>query len=129
MPSLGTKTAREGPNKPIIFRKPKDADRRVLVDPPIYHIGNGDSPRTIRFDNQTGDFVRIWLPNAEKYISRQRHGGDFSKPFEVPIGCVLELTIKEKPEKPEEGQYQYHVYCEAIKGFAEGNSPPVMNCP
>ena len=129
MPTLGTKTAREGPIKPIIFRKPKEADRRVLVDPAVCHLGNGDSPRTIRFDNQTGDSVKIWLPNADKYLSRQRHGSDFSKPIEIPLGGVLELTVKEKPEKPEEGHYQYHVYCKAIDDFAEGNSPPVMHCP
>jgi hypothetical protein len=131
MATLGTKTARErpGPMKSIVFHMPKETDKRVKVEPPTYHIGNGDSPRVIRFDNQTGDSVRVWLPNADKYLSHRRHGSDFSKPFEVPIGGVLELTVKANPELPEEGEYQYHVYCEAINGFAEGNSPPVLHCP
>jgi hypothetical protein len=122
--------AREGPVERIIFHEPHKIDRpRVFVDPPQYHIGNGDSPRTIRFVNETGGPVKIWLPNADKYLNPQRNGNDFSKPIDVGIGGELELTVKSSPAKPEEGHYQYHVYCEVIKDFAEGNSPPVMNCP
>jgi hypothetical protein len=130
MATIGTGIAREGPVERIIFHKPHPIDRpRVFVNPPIYHIGNGDSPRTFRFENQTGGPVKIWLPNADKYLNRRPGGGDFSNPIEIALGGELELTVKAKPAKPEEGHYQYHVYCEVIRDFAEGNSPPVMNCP
>jgi hypothetical protein len=130
MATTGTRIAREGPVERIILHEPHKIDRlRVFVNPPIHHIGNGDSPKTIRFENQTGGPVKIWLPNADKYLDRRPDGRDFSNPIEIALGGQLELTVKTKPERPEEGHHQYHVYCEIIKDFAEGNSPPVMNCP
>ncbi len=93
MATTGTKTAREGPVERIIFHKPHKVDRlRVFVDPPIYHIGNGDWPRTIRFENHTGGPVKIWLPNADKYFNRRPDGSDFTAPIEVARGDELELT-------------------------------------
>ena len=135
MPTTGTATAREGPGtppgtgpvQPIIFQEPHQVDRkRVFVNPPIFHIGKGKSPKPIRLENKTGGPVKIWLPNAEKYLNRRRPGTDFSKPIRIAKGKHLDLMVKADPE---EGYYQYHVYCEVIKDFAEGNSPPVMHCP
>jgi hypothetical protein len=128
MSTAGTKTARVAPGtvEPIIFQKPHQVDRkRVFVNPPIFHIGQGKSPTPIRLENKTGDVVKIWLPNAEKYLDL-KPGDDFSKPIEVAKGGHFDITVKADPER---GHYQYHVYCEAIKDFAEGNSPPALHCP
>ena len=128
MSTAGTKNDSAGSVERVILQKPYEIDRRrVFVKPPIVHIGNGDSPKTIRLDNQTGGLVKIWLPNADAYLNPQP-GTDFSKPMEVDDGGKLDLFVKVNP-KPKEGHYQYHVYCEVIKDFAEGNSPPVLHCP
>jgi len=126
MGTLATGTAREGPMNPIVFRKDPKSDKRVVVEPAHYHIGNGDSPRTIRFENHTEEPVKVWIPNADRFLDGK--GRDFSVPMNVPAQG-LELSVKCDPVKPEEGKYQYHVYCEAIRDFAEGNSPPEIHCP
>ena len=138
MSTPGAVPAREGPGtppgkppgpgrvQPIIFQEPHQVDRlRVFVNPPIFHIGQGKSPTPIQLENQTGGLVKIWLPNAEKYLD-PKPGTDFLKPIDVADGDHLDLVIKANPTQ---GHYQYHVYCEVIKDFAEGNSPPVMHCP
>lgn len=129
MPNSATKPAHE---KPKVIRvtilEPHLIDReRIFVNPPAIHIGYGDSPTTIRWENQTGDLVKIWLPNADDYLKRPS-GEDFSKPFDVTPEKPLVLTVKEDP-KPKKNTYQYHIYCAKINGFAEGNSSPVVHCP
>jgi hypothetical protein len=129
MPNSATKRAHEKPIvKRVVILKPHVIDReRIFVNPPAIHIGYGDSPTIIRWENQTGDLVKIWLPNADDYLIRPPDI-DFSKPFDVTAEKPLVLTVKEEP-KPKKNIYPYHVYCAKINSFAEGNSSPVVHCP
>jgi hypothetical protein len=110
----------------VMLGKPIEIDTpRVFVNPPISHLCGANPPQIIRWDNQTGGPVMIWLPNGDKLLDPPS-GGDFSKPFLIPPKGELVLSVKENPKK---ARIQYHVYCEVIGDYAEGNSPPVLSCP
>jgi hypothetical protein len=99
---------------------------RVFVDPPEVNIGEGASQlSTVQWKNDTDEAAWLWMPNGEQYFNPPAKG-NFPTPFKIDPGDKLELTVKDKPEKV---RSQYHVYCESIGQYAEGNSPPVMNCP
>ncbi len=127
MSTPATKRAHE---KPVVIRavlhKPHEIDRpRVFVNPPIIHIGNGDAPKIIRWDNQTGGPVKFWLADADDYFVCPP-GKDFSTPFDVDTDKALELEVKRHPKK---GHFPYHIFCQEINGYAEGNSSPNVTCP
>jgi hypothetical protein len=65
------------------------------------------------------------MPHGAK-IFDERSVSDWSVPFLVPKDSNRTLYVKRNPQ---EGKYEYHVYCEAIEDYAEGNSPPVAACP
>ena len=110
----------------VMLGKPIEIDTpRVFVNPPIAHLCDATPPQSIRWDNQTGGPVMIWLPNGDKLLNPPS-GKDFSKPFLIAPNCDLTLGVKKNPKK---ARIQYHVYCEVIGDYAEGNSPPVLSCP
>jgi hypothetical protein len=126
MSTPATKRAMSSSMNQVVFGKPIKIDReRVFVNPPTFHLCGENPPKAIRWENQTGGPVMIWLPNADHCLNRPPEG-DFSKPFVIPPKGELLLTVKEHPKK---GKYEYHVYCEVIKDYAEGNSPPNLSCP
>ena len=102
--------------------------KRVYVKPPVIHVGSGSKrlPK-ITITNHTGDKARIWIPNgASLFVGPPSPYKDFSNPFVVNDGGKLEFDVL--PDlKPCE--YTYHVYCDAIEGEADGNSPPGISCP
>lgn len=99
---------------------------RIYVNPPVIHIGSGPTQlRTIRFENNTGGTVRIWLLNAAELFVRPLK--DFENPFVVKAtDPPLDLEVKPGSKY---GDYVYHVYCDAIGHEADGNSPPALACP
>jgi|SRR5579863_3905785 hypothetical protein len=102
--------------------------RRIYVNPPVIHIGKGEAQlEDIRFMNNTGGTVRIWLLEAEKIFNAPPQGyKNFENPFVVKPKGTLDLKLK--PDLPY-GDYVYHVFCDAIGHEAEGNSPPAIGCP
>jgi len=106
---------------------------RVFVNPPKLGIGSGNKRLTVvPIVNNTGSTVRIWFPQGKLLFDSFSNGTtyerspDFSQPIAVAHKSSLNLYVRSNPK---DGQYQYHVYCEAIEDYAEGNSPPVMICP
>ena len=102
--------------------------KRVYVNPPVIHVGS--KPRLlpkITFTNHTGDVARFWFPTgALIFVGPPPPYKDFSNPFVVKDGEKLELEVL-PGLKP--CDYTYHVYCDAIGGEADGNSPPGISCP
>jgi hypothetical protein len=127
MSTPGTKIATESP-KQVVLRSPiVIGSPRVFVDPPTIHIGSGDAKlKTIQWVNQTGSDVLIWLPNAYNYLVGTPE--DFLAPKPIIAGGILPIAVRQDCV---DGDYDYHVFCKAIKGngYAEGNSPPVAACP
>jgi hypothetical protein len=120
--------ARRGfdPKLVVILEPHKIGKDRVFVDPPEVRIGEGASKLlTVQWKNDTGKVAWLWMPNGAQYFERPPEG-DFPTPFRIDPEKEFELKVKAKPEKV---RSQYHVYCEAIRQYAEGFSPPVMNCP
>jgi hypothetical protein len=96
---------------------------RAFVVPPGIHIGIGASKvPSIQLTNSTGAPVRVWFPNGGQLFDAPL---DFSNPLDVPAGG-LTLHVKSSPNP---GDYHYHVYCEAVKDCAQGNSEPKVGCP
>jgi hypothetical protein len=125
MSTPATRFATEIP-KQVVLRSPIVIDRpRVFVDPPTIHIGYGDSKlKVIEWVNQTGGDVLIWLPNGHNYLNGEPE--DFLAPFTVSKGGRLAREVRGDCK---DGDYEYNVYCKAIGGYAEGNSPPIVHCP
>jgi len=101
---------------------------RVFVNPPVIHIGHGHSQlRDIQFTNHTGGTVRLWFPNGALLFTAPPDGyPNFENPFVIERNQKLDLKLKSGCEY---SSYYYHVYCDVIGNEAEGNSPPVLNCP
>jgi hypothetical protein len=101
---------------------------RIFVSPPVIHVGSGSSQlKDIQFMNNTGGTVRIWLLNAASLFAGPPEGySDFNDPFVVKAGGKLDLKLL--PDLKVDS-YAYYVYCDKIKGEAEGNSPPRIDCP
>jgi hypothetical protein len=107
--------------KPVTINKP-----RIFANPPLVHIGSGPMQiQEVAIVNNSGGDIRVWMPLGAKVFD-DRSVSDFSVPFLVPQATDRTLYVKNNPQ---EGKYEYHVYCEVIEDYAEGNSPPVMNCP
>jgi hypothetical protein len=114
------------PRMVVILEPHKIGKDRIFVDPPEISIGEGASKLlTVEWKNDTGKLAWLWMPNGDQYFE-QPDEGDFPAPFKIKPGEELKLKVKAEPEKV---RSQYHVYCEAIRHYAEGNSPPVMDCP
>jgi hypothetical protein len=114
------------PRLVVILEPHKIGKDRVFVDPPEVSIGEGASKlSTVQWKNDTNKVAWLWMPNGGRYFERPKKG-DFPTPFEIAPGEEIGFTVKATPDKV---RSQYHVYCESIKQYAEGYSPPVMNCP
>jgi hypothetical protein len=114
------------PTMVVLLETHKIGKDRVFVDPPEVSIGEGASKlMTVQWKNDTSKVAWLWMPNGARYFERPTDG-DFPTPFRIDPGKQFELKVKARPEKV---RSQYHVYCEAIGHYAEGYSPPVMNCP
>jgi hypothetical protein len=102
--------------------------KRVYVNPPAIHLGSGSSQLpSIQFTNNTGDTIRIWLVNVASLFAHPPKGyKDFDNPFVVAAHATLDLDLKPSLGN---GDYYYHVFCDAVGHDADGNSPPVMSCP
>jgi hypothetical protein len=118
----GPKMAVVQPVRDVILTTPYDIGgrRRIFVVPPNIHLG---ALKTIRWTNKTGGPVEIWLA-AVRHLLRSTK--DLSKPIKLDPG--RELVVGVEPTA-EECEYEYHVFCEVINNFADGNSPPTMSCP
>jgi hypothetical protein len=102
---------------------------RVYVNPPVIHLGSGSKQlHQIRFKNNTGGTVRIWLLEAADLFAGPPKGyPDFKNPFVVGA-TDPPLDLELKPDLGY-GDYPYHVFCDAIGHEADGNSPPYVSCP
>jgi hypothetical protein len=135
MPTPGTERALEKPQavRRVVFTKPYDIEgkERVFVIPPTVHLDYENPPKTIEFVNQTGGPVTIWLAAAGHFLKLRKDPEthviqEFIKPFDVSTKVPLVFDVKEKLPK---GCYEYNVYCEEIKDYAQGNSSPNISCP
>jgi len=108
--------------------KDQTGRKRVYVNPPVIHVGHGSTQlKDIRFMNNTGGAVRIWLLEAASLFAGPPNGyKDFENPFVVDPKGTLDLVLK--PDLGY-GDYYYHVFCDSIGHEADGNSAPVMSCP
>jgi hypothetical protein len=107
--------------KPVTINKP-----RIFANPPLVRIGSGSTQiQEVTIGNSSGGDIRVWMPLGAKLFD-DRSVSDFSVPFLVPTGTSRTLYVKSNPQ---EGKYEYHVYCEVIEDYAEGNSPPHITCP
>lgn len=119
-PETGVLTVEIG--KPIVIER-----ARVFVNPPTVHVGTGAAQiREVQLLNKTGADVQVWFPHGAKLFDERTSVRSFAEPFLIAVGASRSLYVKEVPQ---EGQYSYHVYCEAIEDYAEGNSPPIASCP
>jgi hypothetical protein len=135
MPSPATKRALEKPEavRRVLFTKPYDIEgkERVFVIPPTVHLDYENPPKTIEFVNQTGGPVTIWLAAGGHFLKLRKDpethvAQEFITPFDVPTKGQLIFDVKEKLTK---GEYEYNVYCEVIKDYAQGHSSPNLSCP
>jgi hypothetical protein len=127
----GTATVRVPSHMPVDLPLPiKDSNgrKRVFVNPPIIHLGSAPSQLpALRFTNNTGGTVRLWLLQAASLFAGPPTGyADFDNPFVVGAGDTLTLELKHDLGY---GDYPYHVFCDAIGGEADGNSSPRISCP
>ena len=119
------------PRKEVLLQPLSIDTLRVFVNPPEVCIGEGSTKLlTVQWINNTSEVAWLWMPNGDQYFKKPSEH-DFSTPFRikpepVPKEDRLTFAVKDEPKKV---RSQYQVYCEAIKGYAEGNSPPVVDCP
>jgi hypothetical protein len=107
--------------KPVTINK-----ARIFVNPPMVRIGSGATQiAQVTLVNNSGGDIRVWLPHGAKLFD-DRSVADWSVPFLIPKDTDRTLYVKPNPQ---EGKYDYHIYCEAIEDYAEGNSPPILSCP
>jgi hypothetical protein len=109
--------------KPVMINK-----MRVFVNPPTAHVGSTALQSVIdevKIVNRTGEDIRVWFPQGAK-IFDARSVSDWNAPFLVPKDQDRILRVKLEPE---EGDYNYNVYCDAIGDYAQGNSEPHVACP
>lgn len=123
----GTKIALVKPVREVALTKPHDVGgrERVFVVPATVHLGGPEPAKTIRWTNHTGAPVEIWLA-AVQHLLKAAPDVNLSKPIPVGTGDDLVVAVKDGVE---DCQYYYHVFCEKIGNFADGNSSPIMGCP
>ena len=109
----------------------------VFVDPrtPIHIGGPGGPPpvNEVKLTNNTGATATLWFPNADKVfnpstssVSGQPVGVNFSQLIPIPAAGVATLKVNSAPSP---GSYHYHIYCDAVKDCAIGNSEPQVDVP
>ena len=115
-----------------VHLEPRSIEKeRVFVNPPEVCIGEGKTKlSTVQWLNNTKKAAWLWMPNGDLFFKKPSQH-DFSTPFRIPPEPVPEgerLTFTVKTDC-EEARSEYQVYCDAISGYAEGHSPPVVHCP
>lgn len=103
---------------------------RAFAVPPLRSIG---SSKSITWRNGTGAKARFWFPNGDQVFDLPSIAPGvivttLADPIDIPAGGSLILPVKTKT-RPTDGTYHYHVYCEAVKDCAQGNSEPVITHP
>ncbi len=128
MANEATQDAYQEPVRKVVFTKLYNIEgkQRVFVVPPTVHLGGKNPAKSIRWVNETGDLVKIWLTSPRDLLKSSE---DLSKPIEIPRNGELVVAVNDGLEELGECSHHYHVYCEAVKNYAEGNSPPNMSCP
>jgi hypothetical protein len=123
----GPKIAFVKPIREVVFTTPYEVGgrERVFVVPANIHLAAPDRAKTIRWVNQTGGRVQVWLASVQ-HLLKAAPGVNLSEPIAVAPGDDLVVAVKDGVE---DCQYDYHVFCEKIGNFADGNSPPSMGCP
>jgi hypothetical protein len=123
----GTGIALVKPIREVTLTKPENVGgrKRAFVVPGTVHLGGPEPARTIRWTNNTGAPVEIWLA-AVQHLLKAGPGVNLAKPIPVGTGDNLVVAVKDGVEDCE---YYYHVFCEKIGNFADGNSPPILSCP
>lgn len=119
------KMATEQPETDVVLTAPEQAGGRlrIFAVPPTIHLGGPTPPKSIRWTNKTGQSIHIWLASVRSYLESTQ---DLSQPIEVDAGDDLVVGVKYSTEQFE---YDYHVFCDAIQNYADGNSPPHVSCP
>ena len=123
MPRQAGKVAIVNIEKPVMINK-----LRVFVNPPTVHVGSLAAQTVIdevKINNNTGGDIRVWFPQGAK-IFDVRSVSDWNSPFLIPKDQDRILRVKADPE---EGEFNYNVYCDAIGDYAQGNSEPHVGCP
>jgi hypothetical protein len=123
--TVGSKPGYVQPMLDVVLSAPFEGRdrRRVSVNPPTIHIGGPEPPKTIRWINKTGKPVHVWLPSVKDFLESKE---DLLKPLPIAVGDELVVGVKGC-----QGVWErdYHVFCEEIGNFADGNSPPTVSCP
>lgn len=115
----GQAVAQAGPVATITI--PQKSNNKVKVA--RFHVGK-PAYKEVQFVNQTGKTVGLWIPNGGLVFE----GGDQNNDIAalLPDAKPYRLTVLAAPK---EGEYRYCAFCEAIPGFAEGGSAPVIVVP
>jgi hypothetical protein len=61
-----------------------------------------------------------------QHLLTAKQGVNLAEPVPIAPGKDLVVAVNDGVE---DCQYDYHVFCEKIGNFADGNSPPSMGCP
>ena len=123
---MSTAAAVAFPGQANVVKQTVGGQDRAFVLPPQISIGGGAAQvRSVQWINGTGAKARFWFPNGDEVFVPPA-GGDFSKPIEILAGGLLTLQVKTPPNP---GNYHYHVYCEAVKDCALGDSEPRVTVP
>jgi hypothetical protein len=131
MPNGSAAKTSYGPRLEVLLQPISIEKERVFVNPPVVSIGEGNSKlSTVQWINHTKKVAWLWIPNGDLFFKKPSQH-DFSTPFPIPpepASEVERLTFMVKADcKVTSTEYQ--VYCEAITGYAEGHSPPVVKYP
>ena len=103
---------------------------RVFVIPSTIHIGGEKSPQAIKWVNETGGPVKLWLPALGKILNHPKTQ-DLSAPIDLADGATSDPFVVNDKRMwgKEEFCYHYNVYCDSIQDYAQGDSEPVLSCP
>jgi hypothetical protein len=121
----GQQEGYEQPMRDVVFTAATQGGerQRVFVIPSTIHLGGPKPLKTIRWQNNTEKPVHVWLASVQGILKSNK---DLSQPVRIDPGKDLVVSVQDCKG---EWQHDYHVYCEEIGNYADGNSPPHMSCP
>jgi hypothetical protein len=129
--STGTAIATFDPRLKVDLKKYDIGGPRAFAIPGTISIGEGTLLlESVTWLNHTAGDAWLWMPNGDQFFDKPSQH-DFTTPFRIPQEPAPEkerITFKVKMD-PMKGRTQYQVYCPAIPGYADGNSPPYVSCP
>jgi hypothetical protein len=122
--ATGTVSSGPGPIQVNVLKQNIGGQDRAFVVQPKVSIGTGATQApAVRWINSTGAPAKLWFPNGDQLFVTPP--GGFSNPIDIPAGG-LTLEVKNRPNF---GDYHYHVYSEAVGDCALGDSEPRLSCP